>query len=165
MIQRLKKCIFDYDIDEQRYNVDYNDKILEQDYRAFLTDFLKKNTNLAKVKCVIINTRYTHRILENRFLINKLKPVVVLTDKVWDEENKNPPYIEDELIYELVSKLNDDGVCAFKDENPISIFDYIRKLGNAHYCGFCRISTIMDITWYKINDNIVAQVNMDTESG
>ena len=83
MLEPIKKCIFDYDIDEQRYNVDYNDKILERDYKNFLADFIKKNNELSKVKCIIINTRYTHRILENRFLINKLKPVVVLTDKIW----------------------------------------------------------------------------------
>lgn len=129
---------------------------LEYDY----IKFLNKNKNLLKIECIIIETRYTNRILDDKDMIFRLNPVVILTDQLWDPELE--PYVQDNKIYELTMKITDDGVCVFKDDNSVNIFDYINKLDNESYC--C-ISSIISIEWINIDGQLVLYIKLDTESG
>ena len=146
------------------YDADYDETVLEE-----FEELLESNPHLIDIDYIAVDTGYTDRIYNSdapASLLALLDPAVVYTDKHWAPELE--AYVKDDEAFTVMNQLfGSDAyrMCVFNEMDARATLDKVELLGAAGYCGFCILSSIMSIEWYKINNKVVVVCSVDCESG
>ena len=149
---------FEFDIQSDGDSVEDDDNYMIQ-----FDTFLHDNLHLANIIGLAIQTGYTHRIIQSSEMLRALKPAVVFTDKHWEKDLN--PFIGDKTLYKFMQGIYHSGTCVFAEKESIALFDYVSKLSDMDYCGFCYNSSLYKIEWYEQNNQKLMLAYMDCESG
>lgn len=175
--ENMPAVICSYEFDRDDYNWDAEDRTEEDE--KFMEKLKTKNKDLyEKTNYVIVNTGYVSRLLsptientrENEsYLRHMLFPNIIGVDVREDFERKycnNPKsYFKSgtKAKYILDKFLSKTHGCILFDCRNSSISEVIKELDDLEFCG--GLNSYTDIDWYKLDDDVIAIIRYDTESG
>lgn len=145
------------------------DDILSKNYKEFLND----NEELQNVRCIIVNTHYTNRILAKLKrgvrISNKTGIAVIQSCNIFDKKKEFTTFSSSPRLLKLtnaISSLHGDGNVTFRFTDADQVYHCVRRLQEMDYCGFCCISSTFKMTWLKVEEteDVILFVQIDTSS-
>jgi len=124
-----------------------------------LTKALEENPHLSKISFLGADVKYVERLLHKRFRYLLVDPVVALT--IDGEHNE----ILDQEAWRLIQIFRKTNSIFWRESDPFRIFDLIAELGKVYFCGSCIPECIYTMSWYQVEDALIAHAEVDTESG
>jgi hypothetical protein len=160
-------------------NIDMDLDETAEDKRRQFRDVSQDLTNkgLMTPAVVAFHTHYTHRIIRNdqQVIVQQFPEVAfVQNDKGWEEAGTDwvVPTSDTTLAKKrhmalmVTRAVLPDGCVGVINFNMRDALDFVDRLNELDYCGFCHPGCVDYIRWYKSSSgHTLAVVSVDTESG
>lgn len=166
---------------ENENELDYENKdfdTLRDEVKESFKTFCLENVAITEpVKYVFVGSGYADRVIKNiRSLknIKKDRAVVIFPDLHWEAQMK--PLIVGDIsdgkhVLNICSMLPEyylkSGGIIFKrfKKRHGDELDFVDKVGDLKFCGFCDVLSSICVSWYKIESDTFMYIAVDTESG
>jgi len=133
-----------------------------------LEAFYKSRPELKKTKYAFVGTGYTDRVIEKKklakaFIENKNAIAIFKSGTSRKDDivvNKNNYAIMSRLPSNLLNK----GGFGFEIKSS-NLLSYVEIACYGRFCGHCRLDSVYELTWYQVDDTIIVNIPVDTDSG